>query len=102
VPKHLKNKRAEIHCMQIIEQHSMAHLKVASMLSTATKNERLHGALIIFLGALFLLSAFPFYPVYVVIFLAAVCGAVAYRSPPLGLIAGAVLAFPAVIWGCAC
>lgn len=79
-------------------QQSMAGQKVAAYLSMAQKNEKLWNGVLVFLGALFLLGAFPFYPSYLVFLIALLCGIVAFRMPPAGLIAGAFLTFPAVIY----
>jgi SpoVK/Ycf46/Vps4 family AAA+-type ATPase/intein/homing endonuclease len=81
-----------------MQQQSLAGQKVAATLASIQKNEGLWGAVLVFLGALFLLSAIPFYPIYLAFILAAACGAVSYKSPPVGLMAGAVLAFPAIIF----
>src|SRR5512143_1952037 len=83
---------------QAPQQQSLAATKVASMLSQAQKNEKLWNGLLVALGAFMLLSAVPFYPIYVVILIAAACGAVAYFAPPFGLIAGVVLGVPAVMY----
>ncbi|MFH1684974.1 MAG: AAA family ATPase [Candidatus Micrarchaeota archaeon] len=79
-------------------QRSMATQKVATYLSLAQKNEGLWGAVLVFLGAFFLLATVPFYPVFIVPILAAICGAIAYKLPPAGLILGAVLGFFAIIF----
>ena len=78
------------------KQQSMAGQKVAAYLSMAQKSETLWSAVLVFLGALMLLSTIPFYPIYIVFLLAAACGAIAWKSPPAGLIAGAVLALKPV------
>ncbi len=79
-------------------EKSLAGQKVAAYISLAQKNERLWGSLIVFLGVLFLLGAIPFYPFYIVPFIALVCGIVAYRSPPFGTIIGLILVFPAIVY----
>lgn len=79
-------------------QKTMAQQKVASMVASAQKSDSLHAALLVFLGALFLISSFPFYPVYVTVAISALCGAIAYRKPPIGVLAGAIIAFFAVIY----
>jgi SpoVK/Ycf46/Vps4 family AAA+-type ATPase len=76
----------------------MGRQKVAAYLSMAQKSDSLHGALLVFLGALALLGSISFYPIYLVPVLAAVCGLIALRSPPAGVVAGAVLAIPAVLY----
>ena len=79
-------------------QQLMAGQKIAAYISLAQKNDSLWGALLVFAGALFLLSSIPFYPIYIVPILALLCGAIAFRNPPIGLIIGAILALPAVIY----
>jgi len=79
-------------------QQSMASVKVAAYVDMLQRNEGLWGSVIVFLGTLFLLSSIPLYPIYLVPVLALLCGAIAYKSPPIGLILGAVLGFPAVIY----
>lgn len=79
-------------------QKTMAAQKVASMLASAQKSETLWSAVLVFLGAFFLLATVPFYPVYLVPILALACGIVATKMPPAGLILGVVLGFFAVIF----
>ncbi|NYZ73646.1 AAA family ATPase [Candidatus Micrarchaeota archaeon] len=79
-------------------QQSMANVRVAAYLDMLQRNQGLWGAMLVFLGALFLISTIPFYPIYIIPVLALLCGAVAYKSPPVGLILGAILAFPAVLY----
>lgn len=80
-------------------EKSMAAQKVATYVAMARQNERLWGAVVVFLGVLFLLGAVPFYPVYLIPLLALVCGALSYFSrPPFGTLLGLLLAFPAVIY----
>jgi SpoVK/Ycf46/Vps4 family AAA+-type ATPase len=79
-------------------QQTLAAQKVAVMLSTAQKSEALWSAVLVFLGAFFLLATIPFYPVYLVPILALICGAIAFKMPPAGLILGAVMGFFAVIF----
>ena len=79
-------------------QRPMAAQKVAAYVSIAQKSETLWSAVLVFLGALFLLATIPFYPLFLVPLLAAGCGLMALRMPPLGVIAGVVLAFFAIIF----
>jgi SpoVK/Ycf46/Vps4 family AAA+-type ATPase len=76
----------------------MAQQKVMAYLRIAQENEGLWSALLVSLGALFLLGAIPFYPVYIVPALALVCGAIAYKRPDIGVALGVVFAFPAVAY----
>ncbi|MBU0532813.1 AAA family ATPase [Candidatus Micrarchaeota archaeon] len=81
-----------------MQQQSLAGQKVAAYVSTLQKDESVSAALLVFFGALFLLSTIPFYPIYLVFVLATACGAVAYKKPPMGIIIGVLLAFPAIIY----
>ncbi len=81
-----------------LRQTSMAKQKVAAYIALAEKSEGLWNALIVFLGALLLLGAFPFYPTAIIFLLAIVCGVIALKNPPLGVIAGAILALPAILY----
>ena len=78
--------------------HGMSRQKVLATMQMLRSDENLGGALLVALGTLFLLLTFTFYPIYLVPLLAALAGAIAYYKPPLGTIAGMVLAFPAVAY----
>jgi transitional endoplasmic reticulum ATPase len=79
-------------------QKSMAAQKVAAYLSFAQKNESLWNGVLVFVATLLLLSTVNFFPIYIVFILAAACGAVAAKNPPVGMIIGAVLALPGVMY----
>ncbi len=79
-------------------QQTMMGQKVAAYLNIAQKSEHLWNSVIVFLGTLILLGTIQFYPIYLVFILAALCGLVAFKKPPIGLIAGVLLGFPAVIY----
>ena len=80
-------------------QTSMTVQKAKAYIALAQKNKKLWGAFAVFLGTLFLLGAVPFYPVYLVPFIALVCGLISYFSrPPFGTLLGLLLVFPAVIY----
>ncbi|MEW6748600.1 MAG: AAA family ATPase [Candidatus Micrarchaeota archaeon] len=79
-------------------QKSMAAQKVGAYLTLARQNESLWGGVLIFLGALMLLGSIPYYPIFLVVLLAAACGAVGFKNPPIGLILGVVLGLLAVIY----
>ncbi len=79
-------------------QQSMAETKVRSYVAQAQKNEKLWNGVLVFLGTFLLLSAVPFFPIYLAFVLAAICGGIAYKLPPVGLIAGVVLGLIAVIY----
>jgi transitional endoplasmic reticulum ATPase len=77
------------------QQQSMAAQKVAAYLSMAQKSESLWNGVIVFVATLMLLSAVPFFPLYLVFLLAAVCGAISSKAPNIGVMIAAVLALPA-------
>ncbi len=79
-------------------QKSMAAQKVGAYVAMAQKNEGLWSAVIVFISTLLLLSAIPFYPIYIVFALALVAGAIAYKNPSVGIIIGAVFGIPAVMY----
>ncbi|MFH2101497.1 MAG: AAA family ATPase [Candidatus Micrarchaeota archaeon] len=79
-------------------QKSMTEQKVRAYIKLAQKSESVWNALTVFLGALFLLGAVPFYPIYIVPALAVACGAVAFKHPHFGVLLGILLAFPAVVY----
>ncbi|MGC8899098.1 MAG: AAA family ATPase [Candidatus Micrarchaeia archaeon] len=56
------------------------------------ENEAFWNAFLVFLGALGILSVAPFYPPYIIPFLAIIAGAIAYKKPPLGVIFSTFLA----------
>lgn len=81
-----------------VAQKSMTEQKVKAYVKLAQKSEKLWNGLIVFLGALFLLGAVPFYPIVLVPILALVCGIAAIKHPPLAVLLGVLLAFPAVLY----
>lgn len=74
----------------------LAEQKVRAYLNIAQKDENLWSAFLVFLGALSLLCAIPFYPIPVAFVLALACGAIAYKSPPIGVALGFILILPAL------
>lgn len=72
--------------------------RLKARLLSLRQNPSLGGAALVALGTLFLLLAFPFYPLPVVPVLAAIAGAIAYRYAPLGTLVGMLLAMPAVVY----
>lgn len=75
--------------------------KFKAITVTLQENEALWPALLVFLGALFLLNLFYFYPIWLTFILAALCGALAYYMPDkpfIGTILGVILAFPAIAY----
>lgn len=80
------------------KQQSLNAQRVAAYMKMAQDNEELWHAILIFLATLFLLGSIPFYPVYLVFFIALLCGAIGYKSPQAGVVLGAVLALPAIAY----
>ncbi len=74
----------------------LAEQKVRAYMHIAQKDENLWYAFLVFLGALSLLSAIPFYPLPIATILAFVCGAIAYKKPPIGVALGFILLLPAL------
>jgi transitional endoplasmic reticulum ATPase len=79
-------------------QKSMAAQKVGAYVSMAQKNEGLQSAFVVFIATLLLLSAIPFYPIYIDVVLAAIAGAIAYKMPSVGVIVGTLFGLPAVMY----
>ena len=76
--------------------HSMMEEKVRAYVQIAQKSEGFWASILVFLGALALLSAIPFYPFELSFVLALACGAVAYKSPPIAVALGFILILPAL------
>ncbi len=74
---------------------SISGQKIRAYTQILQQDENFWHAFLVFLGALAVLSAIPFYPFYVTPLLALLCGAIAYRNPAVGTIASVILAFPA-------
>ena len=81
---------------------TLSSQKLKAIQATLQENDKLWPALLVFLGALFLLNLFVFYPLPISILLAGVCGAIAYqfpeKGPIIGTILGVLLAFPAIAY----
>ncbi len=77
---------------------SLAEQKLITYLKLAERSEGLWNSVLVFLGALSLLSAIPFYPLPLALFLAMVCGIVAFRFPHFGLLIGFVVVMPALAY----
>lgn len=86
----MQGQRAKSEGSLLLEQ------KVRAYVNLAQKNESLWSAFLVFLGALSLLSAIPFYPLPAAFVLALACGAVAYKNPPIGVALGFILVLPAL------
>lgn len=80
------------------KQQSLNTQRVVAYMKMAQETEELWHAILIFLGALFLLGSIPFYPVYLVFFIALLCGGIGYKSPQAGVVLGVILALPAVAY----
>ena len=85
---------------------SSGTLQLQVQMQSLSENASFWRALLVFFGSLFLLSAFPFYPLPVIFVLAIATGAIAYFAPTLGAIsppalgtiASVLLAFPTVVY----
>ncbi|MFA5077321.1 MAG: AAA family ATPase [Candidatus Micrarchaeia archaeon] len=75
-------------------QKSISGQKVKAYAKILQADESFWHGFLVFIGALAVLSAIPFYPIILVPALALVCGAVAYRYPALGTILSVLLALP--------
>lgn len=80
------------------QNQKLSERKLQAQIQALRANDDLWKALLVFFAALFLLSAFPFYPLPVVFMLALAAGALAYKFPTYGIIASALLAFPSVAY----
>jgi transitional endoplasmic reticulum ATPase len=83
---------------QKIASGSMSRQRVLAMAQMLRTDDNIGDAALVALGTLFLLLPFNFYPFYVAIILAGLSGALAYKLPPAGTIAGMFFAFPAVAY----
>ncbi|MFA6530254.1 MAG: AAA family ATPase [Candidatus Micrarchaeia archaeon] len=72
--------------------------KVGTYLKLLQDNEKFWKSFIVFLGALFILGTFPFYPIYMIPILAFICGGIAYKMPHIGTLLSVLLVFPAVAY----
>ncbi len=79
-------------------QKSLQEQKVAALVAQAQKSETFWSAILIFLATLFLLGTFQFYPIILVLVLAAGCAALATKQPAYALLAGLIIALPAVAY----
>jgi len=77
---------------------SMSKQRALAMVQMLRTDDNVGDALLVALGTLFLLLPFPFYPLYVAFALAALSGAIAYKFPPAGTIAGMFFALPAIAY----
>ncbi len=77
---------------------SLHSQKLKAVVQTMRTDTSLWPALLVALGALFLLNLFTFYPLAITLLLAVVVGAIAYYHPPAGTGLAVLLAFPAVAY----
>ncbi|MFA5049597.1 MAG: AAA family ATPase [Candidatus Micrarchaeia archaeon] len=78
---------------------SLQSQKVKAYINILQKDENFWNALLVFLGALFILSAIPFYPLFLVPFLSLGCAATAYfKKPYAGTFLSILLAFFAMLF----
>lgn len=80
------------------EMRGMTRQKVLATVQILKNNENLGDAILVALGALFLLLPFAFYPLYLVPALAAVAGIAAYKHAPIGTLIGMLFAIPAMAY----
>ncbi|MCX6770279.1 MAG: AAA family ATPase [Candidatus Micrarchaeota archaeon] len=80
------------------QAQGMGKQKLLATMQMMKNDDNLGAAVLVFLGTLSLLLAFPFYPVYLAPFMAGLAALVAYRQAPLGTIAGLLIVFPAVAY----
>lgn len=84
--------------MPVVRSARLKEQKILALAQSLKADESLWAAILVALGALFLLLSFPFYPLLLVPFLAVGVGAIAYKKAPFGTLAGILLAFPAVAY----
>lgn len=76
----------------------MDQMRLRALMATAQKDSQLWGSVLVFFGALFLLLAFPFYPVYLVPFIALAAGVVSYKINYAGLLFSMAITLPAIAY----
>ncbi len=82
-----------------ILESSLQSQKVKAYIQIIEKDEKLWSSLLVFLGALFILSAVPFYPIFLVPILALFCAMLAYfKEPYAGTFTSILLAFFAMLF----
>ncbi|MDD5096502.1 MAG: AAA family ATPase [Candidatus ainarchaeum sp.] len=84
--------------MQGAVGRSLNEQKVLTYAKMVEKSEGFWNSILVFLGALSILSAIPFYPLPVAFVAALVCGAVAFRAPHFGVALGVLLVLPALAY----
>ncbi|MBN2477977.1 AAA family ATPase, partial [Candidatus Micrarchaeota archaeon] len=82
-----------------IVSKSLQEQKVRAYFKYIQENEKFWNSVLIFLGALFILSSIPFFLAYMVPVLALICAVPAYyEKPHFGTLAGIILAFLSVMY----
>jgi len=84
--------------MPVVRSTKIREQNILALAQSLRADENLWAALLVALGALFLLLSFPFYPTLLVPFLAISVGVIAYKSPRFGTLIGILLAFPAIAY----
>jgi SpoVK/Ycf46/Vps4 family AAA+-type ATPase len=77
---------------------SLKDLRFKAALKEVEENTAFANALLVMAGCLFLLLAFPLYPLWLIPFIIMLVGFVAYHHAPLGTILSTFVAFPAVAY----
>jgi SpoVK/Ycf46/Vps4 family AAA+-type ATPase len=77
---------------------SMGAQRLRATFRTLQENTDLGDAIIIFFGALFLLSVFRFYPIFLLPVLALVCAVAGYKAPWAGTLLAMLFTFPAIAY----
>ncbi|MFA5411864.1 MAG: AAA family ATPase [Candidatus Micrarchaeia archaeon] len=77
---------------------SLNEQKVLSYAKMVEKSEGFWNSILVFLGALSILSAIPFYPLPVAFVAALVCGVIAFKAPHFGVALGVLLVLPALAY----
>ena len=80
------------------EMHGMGRQRLLATVQMLKNNDELGNAILVFLGTLFLLLPFTFYPLYLVPILALASGIAAYKNAPVGTLIGMVFAIPAIAY----
>ncbi|HIH19532.1 TPA: hypothetical protein HA225_06195, partial [Candidatus Micrarchaeota archaeon] len=65
------------------EMHGMGRQRLLATVQMLKNNDELGNAILVFLGTLFLLLPFTFYPLYLVPILALASGIAAYKNAPV-------------------
>ncbi|MEM4626027.1 MAG: AAA family ATPase [Candidatus Bilamarchaeaceae archaeon] len=72
--------------------------KIKAYIQMVRENEKFPIFIFVFLATLLMLSAIPFYPIFLVFLLAIFCAIISYFSPPIATLISFILALPAFIY----